>query len=180
MKDWLSIPLYSTAPPVPQKRTQPALAGKQKGLLYIRETIINSHLSWQDTFLPLFVSPRLWNNGKSMLSTIPPSRGIRRQVYITPPGVKLSRPLLSFLRKRQFGRKGLWLTQKDLAELLGLSVQEIGRLERGERRPSFEGLFLLAAILRQPPHLLYPELWQKASEVIEARRRELGIGDRHI
>ena len=89
----------------------------------------------------------------------------------------MSRPPIATLRKRQFGRHGLWLTQKDLAELLGLSVQQIGRLERGERRPSVEGLFLLAAVLRQPPHLLYADLWQKSVEVIEAKRLELGIGE---
>ena len=111
-----------------------------------------------------------------MSNTTPTSRGKRRRVYLTPKGLFLSRPQVAFLRKRLFGRKHQWLTQRDLADLIGVSEQELGRVERGLRRPSFELLFLLAAALYQPPHQLYPEIWQKARETVDRRRNELGIG----
>ena len=80
---------------------------------------------------------------------------------------------MSFLRRRTPGCHGGWLTQKELGELVGLSEQAIGRIERGRRRPSFDALFLLAAALGQPPHVVFAEPWQRAREIITEKRGEM-------
>ena len=49
------------------------------------------------------------------------------------------------------------MTQNDLARLISRDTSLVGRYERGERLPSFETLFTIAAALEVPPHVLYPE-----------------------
>ena len=121
--------------------------------------------------MPSFSAAAPLGQWQGMLNTPTKPRGKRRLCILTN-GKNPSRPGISFLRKRTLGRRGGWLTQKELGELIGLSEQTVARIERGRRRPSFDALFLMAAALGQPPHVLYPELWQKAREVVEQRRHD--------
>ena len=68
------------------------------------------------------------------------------------------------------------MTQHDLAQLIARDASLVGRYERGERLPSFEVLFMIAAALEVPPHILYPSLWRSELARIRKRRDELGFG----
>lgn len=52
--------------------------------------------------------------------------------------------LCEAIRKR---RKGLGITQPDLAELAGISVNTLYKLERGQSNPTLEVLLKLADVL---------------------------------
>lgn len=108
------------------------------------------------------------------MSNTPTKPREKRRLCILTRGINPSRPGISFLRRRTLGSRGGWLTQRELGDLVGLSEQTVARIERGRRRPSFDTLFLIAAVLGQPPHVLYPELWQRAREVVEQRRHDTG------
>ena len=109
---------------------------------------------------------------EGMSNTLAKPRG-KRRLCILPPAQDPSRPGISYLRRRTPGTQYAWLTQKELGDLAGLSEQAVARIERGRRLPSFGALFLIAAALGQPPHVLYADLWQKAREIVEERRRDL-------
>jgi transcriptional regulator with XRE-family HTH domain len=47
-------------------------------------------------------------------------------------------------------RERMGLSQVDLAEAIGRSVQMIGRIERGKSAPSFETLEVIARVLQTP------------------------------
>jgi transcriptional regulator with XRE-family HTH domain len=49
------------------------------------------------------------------------------------------------------------LTQGELAELVGLSVDFIGLIERGERSPSFESLDKLSKVFNIPVSSLFED-----------------------
>ena len=53
-----------------------------------------------------------------------------------------------FGRKLKYLRKKIDLTQEQLAEKTGLSVDFIGMIERGERAPSFETIEKFAKVLK--------------------------------
>lgn len=93
---------------------------------------------------------------------------------------KLSSPqggnLIAYWRERRQGKPGSPMTQNDLARLISRDTSLVGRYERGERLPSFETLFTIAAALEVPPHVLYPSLWRSEFERIRRRRDELGMG----
>jgi len=52
-------------------------------------------------------------------------------------------------------RKARGLKQHELAEQLGLSVNMVGRMERGEAAPSFETIEKIAAALEVPEAALF-------------------------
>jgi transcriptional regulator with XRE-family HTH domain len=78
---------------------------------------------------------------------------------LAPPLV-LTRGLILELRKlfgtclRQ-GRRSRGLTQAQLAEASSLSLEMIGRLERGVAAPSFDTIEVLAGMLDVPPAVLF-------------------------
>lgn len=98
----------------------------------------------------------------------------------TIPNVSvLSRPrgnLIAYWRERRQGKPGSPLTQKELGQLIERDPSLVGRYERGERYPSFEILFTIAAALEVPPHVLYPSLWRKKFATMRERRGKLGLG----
>ena len=62
-----------------------------------------------------------------------------------------------FGRKLKYLRKKIDLTQEQLAEKTGLSVDFIGMIERGERAPSFETVEILAKVLKTKVSDLFVE-----------------------
>jgi len=66
-------------------------------------------------------------------------------------------------------RRAKGLTQAQLAEATELSLEMIGRLERGRTAPSFETIAALARALNVPAAVLFGA----ASTGIESERREL-------
>ena len=82
---------------------------------------------------------------------------------------------IGYWRKRSFNKSGKYLTQKELALLIGRSVSMTGRYERGQRRPTLEVLFLISATLRVPPQVLYPTLWEKCHEAVQKGYQELDL-----
>jgi transcriptional regulator with XRE-family HTH domain len=62
-----------------------------------------------------------------------------------------------FGRKLKYLRKKIDLTQEQLAEKTGLSVDFVGMIERGERAPSFETLETLAKVLKTKVSDLFAE-----------------------
>ena len=59
------------------------------------------------------------------------------------------------------------MRQEDLAVLVGIGTEELGRYERGERKPPMQMLFMLSAALKVPSQALYPELWKKCQRKVE-------------
>lgn len=63
--------------------------------------------------------------------------------------------------KRQFGKRMQWLrqankmTQEELAERVGLSIESISNIERGIHGPSFDNLEKLASALGVPAKSLF-------------------------
>ncbi|MFA7653985.1 MAG: helix-turn-helix transcriptional regulator [Candidatus Magasanikbacteria bacterium] len=80
---------------------------------------------------------------------------------------------IPYWRKQTWGRPGTGMSQRDLAALIGLNSQSIGRIEKGTRMPSIEVLFSIAAALEIPPHILYPELWQKKIQELKDKKLSL-------
>lgn len=86
---------------------------------------------------------------------------------------------ISYWRKRNFGKPGQCLTQKELAKLIGRSVSMVGRYERGNRKPTLNVLFKLAAALQVPPHVLYSDLWEQCNEVMHCHRKAMNFYENH-
>ena len=101
----------------------------------------------------------------------------RRPNILTHSG-NLSRSIPNSIarwRKKRPGYDGRPMTQKELARLVGVSVYEIGRYERGDRKPPILALFRLCAALKVPPQALYPELWAYCQERVESEEDSAGL-----
>ncbi len=69
-------------------------------------------------------------------------------------------------------RKRIGLGQKAVAKLLGHKTTSIiSEYERGHMLPNLRTAFKLAAIYRVPPQELYPDLYSKTVNDIEAERK---------
>jgi transcriptional regulator with XRE-family HTH domain len=68
-----------------------------------------------------------------------------------PGGLPVSEIREAFASGLKQARKAQKLTQHQLAEIAGLSVDTISRLERGDVLPSFDSIDALAAALRISP-----------------------------
>jgi transcriptional regulator with XRE-family HTH domain len=73
----------------------------------------------------------------------------RKTLYGVPNALALFGRQLKKLRLRRH------LSQEKLAELCGYETNHIGRIERGERSVSFEGVMRIAFGLQMPPSALY-------------------------
>jgi DNA-binding XRE family transcriptional regulator len=105
-------------------------------------------------------------------------RGERRFFNLTD-SAKLSSPLpndIAHWRKKILLGNYRPMRQEDLAALVSIGAEELGRYERGERKPPMHMLFMLSAALRVPPHALYPELWKECQRKVEEKRLKHGLG----
>ena len=59
-------------------------------------------------------------------------------------------------------RKSYRLTQGELGEMVGLSADQIARIESGRRRPSIEALLKIKLIFGKPDEDIIPETFMKA------------------
>ena len=69
------------------------------------------------------------------------------------------RDLQKFGKKLKFLRLEKGLTQLELAEILDMSPNFVGMLERGERNTTIENVFKIARALGIKPSNLFEELW---------------------
>ncbi len=85
--------------------------------------------------------------------------------------------------KRKFGRclreyrRGKGMTQAQLAEKSGLSLDMIGRLERGQAAPSFTTIGKLCDILAIPPYALFGGRFRDERSTSEQNARLQEIND---
>jgi len=68
-------------------------------------------------------------------------------------------------------RERMGLSQVDLAEAIGRSVQMVGRIERGRSAPSFETLEALSKVLAVPTAAFFPSDIPVAASSDPARAR---------
>lgn len=69
------------------------------------------------------------------------------------------RDLQKFGKKLKFLRLEKGLTQLELAEILDMSPNFVGMIERGERNTTIENVFKIARALGIKPSNLFEELW---------------------
>lgn len=69
------------------------------------------------------------------------------------------RDLQKFGKKLKFLRLEKGLTQLELAEILDMSPNFVGMIERGERNTTVENVFKIARALNIKPSNLFEELW---------------------
>ena len=69
------------------------------------------------------------------------------------------RDLQKFGKKLKFLRLEKGLTQLELAEILDMSPNFVGMIERGERNTTVENVFKIARALGIKPSNLFEELW---------------------
>ena len=83
--------------------------------------------------------------------------------------------LIRYWRKRRQGKPQTSLSQIELAKLASISPAALRRYESGKALPPTKTLFLLAASLDLPPHVLLAPLWRKAREEVSQKRKALGF-----
>lgn len=90
-----------------------------------------------------------------------------------------SRTLAHALRTRRFGRS---LTQAELAEKLGISLEAYSRLERGQALPSFPTLLRVCEVLETTPDalLLSGEVLTDNPSQPRVRRKDDDRTDRRV
>lgn len=94
-------------------------------------------------------------------------------------GINLSRStdnLIAYWRTRRQGLPGQPLGLEGLCELTGIDRKTLFNYENGKVIPKAKHLFLIAAALDVPPHVLYAQLWRKVREDMADKRREVGFG----
>lgn len=74
-------------------------------------------------------------------------------------------------------RKAMGLTQKQLADLVGTSQQQIQRIEAGTSLPSMKLAYLLVSALNEPLEKLFPAQFKAAMKVAKRTERDNSYDD---
>lgn len=70
-------------------------------------------------------------------------------------------------------RAAAGMSQEKLAEALGITFQQVQKYEAGKNRVAAGRLMIVAATLGVPITSFFPDQENKASDILEAQRREI-------